>query len=471
MYDRIPAPGKANRVKITMDDGTVIEGVLSYADDATQEGSAYSRANVLPDDVCAQLAIDPQTSEPKDAFLAAAQRIRYENAYTEYGFFGQNLGMRGDQTDTFLLGELGDMVVGYVDGENVNSFYYDERLTYHNDLQIPHGDSISRKAKACIGEYLVFFTDATVGGANEYGVMFALNNMLTYQTITNTFVNSSYQSGYSGANNSNYAIFMYNISSYNAGLVCVNSALTISNFADYPYTNVYLSTGGTNGDEYALFAGGRASNGYGTTYAVACDTALTLHTLSGISVSAVYLASAYINGYCIFGGGNNRVSGDIDRHGYATAYSPTLVKTNVAILNQGGVADYANNKNGAVSAPEYAIFGVASPSFYPTAYNSSLTKSDFNTHGVSLAHCNLAILGPFILGSAAVLNGYSSVSSYTEIYTLELIIPENWSLLLDGTSTLYQAETAVVIGDETPINCMIYPAGMTYTGQIENQGG
>ena len=147
MYDRIPAPGKANRVKITMDDGTVIEGVLSYADDATQEGSAYSRANVLPDDVCAQLAIDPQTSEPKDAFLAAAQRIRYENAYTEYGFFGQNLGMRGDQTDTFLLGELGDMVVGYVDGENVNSFYYDERLTYHNDLQIPHGDSISRKPR------------------------------------------------------------------------------------------------------------------------------------------------------------------------------------------------------------------------------------------------------------------------------------------------------------------------------------
>lgn len=75
MYDRIPAPGKANRVKITQDDGTVVEGVLSFADDATQEGSAYNKANVLPDDVCSALGINPQTSEPKDAFLAAAPQV------------------------------------------------------------------------------------------------------------------------------------------------------------------------------------------------------------------------------------------------------------------------------------------------------------------------------------------------------------------------------------------------------------
>lgn len=68
MYDRVPAPGKANRVKITLDNGQVIEGVFSYADDATQEGSAYNKANVLPDDVCNDLGIDPTTSEPKDAF-------------------------------------------------------------------------------------------------------------------------------------------------------------------------------------------------------------------------------------------------------------------------------------------------------------------------------------------------------------------------------------------------------------------
>lgn len=70
MKDRVPAPGKANRVKITQDDGTVVEGVLSYADDATQEGSAYNKANVLPDTVCEALGLDTEASEPKDAFLA-----------------------------------------------------------------------------------------------------------------------------------------------------------------------------------------------------------------------------------------------------------------------------------------------------------------------------------------------------------------------------------------------------------------
>ena len=70
MRDRIPTPGKANRVRITQDDGTVVEGVLAYADDATQEGSAYNKANVLPDDVCEALAIDSDTAEPKDAWLA-----------------------------------------------------------------------------------------------------------------------------------------------------------------------------------------------------------------------------------------------------------------------------------------------------------------------------------------------------------------------------------------------------------------
>ena len=70
MKDRVPAPGKANRVKITMDGGTVVEGVLSYADDATQEGSAYNKANVLPDDVCDILSLDTDTAEPKDAFLS-----------------------------------------------------------------------------------------------------------------------------------------------------------------------------------------------------------------------------------------------------------------------------------------------------------------------------------------------------------------------------------------------------------------
>lgn len=82
MKDRLPAPGKANRIKITLDDNSTIEGVLSYADDATQEGSAYNKANVLPDNVCETLDLNPDTAEPKDAF---AQLAAWSQMPTGYG--------------------------------------------------------------------------------------------------------------------------------------------------------------------------------------------------------------------------------------------------------------------------------------------------------------------------------------------------------------------------------------------------
>lgn len=69
MHDRVPTPGRENRVKITQDDGTVISGVLAYDDQATQEGSAYTKGNVLTDDACTLLELDKQTAEPKDAFM------------------------------------------------------------------------------------------------------------------------------------------------------------------------------------------------------------------------------------------------------------------------------------------------------------------------------------------------------------------------------------------------------------------
>lgn len=72
MQDRVPTPGKENRVRIRTDDGQTIEGVFEYADDASVQGSAYNKANVLPDDVCAALGIDTAV-EPKDAFYALAR--------------------------------------------------------------------------------------------------------------------------------------------------------------------------------------------------------------------------------------------------------------------------------------------------------------------------------------------------------------------------------------------------------------
>lgn len=75
MKDRVPALGKANRVKITQDNGQIVEGVLSYADEAIEEGSAWNKANVLPDDVVAYLGLEQSNPQPKDAFLAVADAV------------------------------------------------------------------------------------------------------------------------------------------------------------------------------------------------------------------------------------------------------------------------------------------------------------------------------------------------------------------------------------------------------------
>lgn len=74
MLDRVPAPGKANRIRILQDDGTVIEGIMSYADDATQEGSPYTKGNVLSDDTCFLLGLESASAQPNDAFRILALR-------------------------------------------------------------------------------------------------------------------------------------------------------------------------------------------------------------------------------------------------------------------------------------------------------------------------------------------------------------------------------------------------------------
>jgi len=74
MQDRVPAPGKENRVRIRLDDGQSIEGVLEYADEASVQGSVYNKANVLPDDVCTALGIST-TAEPKEAFYSLKSLI------------------------------------------------------------------------------------------------------------------------------------------------------------------------------------------------------------------------------------------------------------------------------------------------------------------------------------------------------------------------------------------------------------
>lgn len=59
MQDREPQVGREGRVRIIQDDGTVIEGVLEMADNATIQGTPYNKATQLSDAVAQALKLTP----------------------------------------------------------------------------------------------------------------------------------------------------------------------------------------------------------------------------------------------------------------------------------------------------------------------------------------------------------------------------------------------------------------------------
>lgn len=73
MQDRLPT--HAGRVQLVPVSGEQNKYDLTMADEPTIEGSAYNKANVLPDDVCSILGL-PTTAEPKDAFLRLRQMAK-----------------------------------------------------------------------------------------------------------------------------------------------------------------------------------------------------------------------------------------------------------------------------------------------------------------------------------------------------------------------------------------------------------
>lgn len=70
MQDRTPTPGQEGRVLITPEDGsTPFYAKVEMADNPTQNGTAYSKHDVLQDVTCDSIGI-PHESTPNDAFLA-----------------------------------------------------------------------------------------------------------------------------------------------------------------------------------------------------------------------------------------------------------------------------------------------------------------------------------------------------------------------------------------------------------------
>lgn len=470
MHDRIPAPGKANRVKITMDDGTAIEGVLSYADDATQEGSAYIKANVLPDDVCAKLNIDPETSEPKDAFLAAAQRIIYENAYSEQAPL---LGMEEDRptaTAEFNVGAIGEYVLalgGYLSGSDTSSYtgvaYNVNTLTQTAvtaDRVGPCGNS------APVGDYIIF---AGGGRYNSSGGSFAvaINEMLT--TTNAPRLNDSGGRGVGAACNDSYAIFAGGF--YGSQPRDCFTAYSETLTADY---SLYFSAGqyiggATAGDgEYALLAGyykgGNSDYTRGDVYSY--STTLTQQKITSLPGNRCGSGGASINGYAIFAGGSSRSLSSPTND--VVAYSATLTQSGPANLSTARVPGKSTTNGGGCNTTNYAVIS-GTEDFAAEMYNSTLAKSQLPALPTPIAYAAVASSDDKVFFFArdnttfpVIVGMWDAVNQYR----LNLTIPMGWAYDFGGGATTVTEETQISLASPNPFNGVVYPSMITRTGAI-----
>ena len=90
MTDRQPSPGKAGRVLITPEDGgSPYYAIVTMADEPTNTGSAWNKANVLPDTLAQKIGLtksDPQLADALSAMCDADKSIGDQmrmNVYTE----------------------------------------------------------------------------------------------------------------------------------------------------------------------------------------------------------------------------------------------------------------------------------------------------------------------------------------------------------------------------------------------------
>lgn len=169
MQDRVPTPGKENRVRIRLDDGQTIEGVFEYADEAIVQGSAYNKENVLPDDVCVALGIDT-SSELKDALNSLVKKID-SNMSSVLGKFitGTFTGNRSSQK--IKLGRK-PLFVAISCNSDVDIFYYSDTLALNGMCCSAHTYS---------GSPITFdSTGFTVRYFSKYDTAYQINGTETY---------------------------------------------------------------------------------------------------------------------------------------------------------------------------------------------------------------------------------------------------------------------------------------------------
>ena len=116
MQDRIPSPGKAGRVRIRQDDGTVIEGVLEMADGATQLATPLNKANLLAD-ITAMAAGLTSSATPNEvlANLAALFPVIINKSDITYSGIEKN--------DKLLLADVSSSTARALTFENLASWF------------------------------------------------------------------------------------------------------------------------------------------------------------------------------------------------------------------------------------------------------------------------------------------------------------------------------------------------------------
>lgn len=130
--------GNSRYLKTSLASGTTWESALAMLREGTfpidlnglnnggitQLGSAYSKANVLPQDVCEALGLDEQTAEPKDAFAILVPNVG-DVKYTLQNTIGDDWALcNGDSVSASEYPELCQILNGhnkYVDFSNIDT--------------------------------------------------------------------------------------------------------------------------------------------------------------------------------------------------------------------------------------------------------------------------------------------------------------------------------------------------------------
>lgn len=99
MKNRIPTPGKEGRVKITQDNGQIIEGKLEMHDDPIESGTPFAVETMLQNETAEFIGLTPD-AVPDDAFRAISPQIG-DFKFTLRTDLGENwLLCNGDQFDS-----------------------------------------------------------------------------------------------------------------------------------------------------------------------------------------------------------------------------------------------------------------------------------------------------------------------------------------------------------------------------------